>query len=165
MPALPTHNRRRFLCWVSALVVLSGCQPASDSPTPDLDDAAETATVLYVFDGDTIEVDVAGITERVRLIGINAPEIGECWVDEARNSLTDLLREGTEVAMTTDVSDRDQYGRLLRYLWLGTMSVNEELVRRGDAESRRYPPDTALSDRFDTAEEEARDDSRGLWSC
>src|SRR5690606_26238852 len=124
-----------------------------------------SATVRYVFDGDTIEVDLEGSVERVRLIGINAPEIGECWVDEARDLLRELLPEGLAVALTTDVSDRDQYGRLLRYVWVDSTSINEELVRQGAAVSRRYPPDTALSDRFDSAEEAARSGDRGLWSC
>lgn len=165
MPALPTDKRPRFLFWVSAVLLLAGCQPASDTSAPTLDEPAETAIVNYVFDGDTIEVDLDGVTERVRFIGINSPEIGECWVDEARSTLAELLPEGSEVDMTSDVSDRDQFGRLLRYVWVDSMSVNEELVRRGAAESRRYPPDTALSDRFDAAEDEARADDRGLWSC
>lgn len=137
----------------------------SGDPTAPMESGADAATVLYVFDGDTVEVDFGGTTERVRLIGINSPEIGECWADEAGLVLGALLPEGSEVGMTGDESDRDQFGRLLRYLWVGSMSVNEELVRRGAALSRRYPPDTALSDRFDAAEADARAGERGVWGC
>lgn len=158
-------NRHRFSCWLGALLLLVACQPTSDTSEPATPTPDQTATVLYVFDGDTIEVDLEGTTERVRLIGVNAPEIGECWVDEARSALADLLPEGREVGMTVDRSDRDQFGRLLRYLWVDSMSVNEELVRSGAAVSRRYPPDTAMSDRFDSAQDEAREEGRGLWRC
>jgi len=159
-------HRQRLLCLVSALLLLAACQQSdsSEPPTP-VPEGTESATVLYVFDGDTIEVDLEGTTERVRLIGINSPEIGECWVDEARLVLMDLLPEGSEVAMTLDASDRDQYERLLRYVWVGSMSVNEELVRQGAALSRDYPPDTAMSERFDEAQDEARAEERGLWGC
>lgn len=157
-------GNRGWLFWMLAgLVMLGGCQQTSSTPIPE--PTAESAIVNYVFDGDTIEVDLDGTTERVRLIGINSPEIGECWVDEARSTLADLLPEGTAVGMTTDVSNRDQFDRLLRYVWVDSLSVNEELVRRGAAVSRRYPPDTAMSDRFDAAQDEARGEDRGLWSC
>jgi micrococcal nuclease len=62
------------------------------------------------------------------------------------------------------VSDLDDFGRLLRYLWVGSMSVNEESVRRGAAISRRYPPDTAMSERLDAAQDAARAAGAGLWS-
>lgn len=170
-------SRRRASWWVGASAVLllmlrlvpdAVAPPSggvSGDPAGPIESDAEVATVLYVFDGDTIEVDFGGTTERVRLIGINSPEIGECWADEAGDILEALLPEGSEVGMTVDVSERDQFGRLLRYLWVGSMSVNEELVRRGAAGSRRYPPDTALSDRFDAAQDEARAGGRGIWGC
>lgn len=163
--AVRNAHRHRLLCWVPALLLVVGCQTASNTTAPTVDETAETATLLYVFDGDSVEVDLDGTTERVRLIGINAPEKGECWADEARSTLVDLVPESSEVGMTRDVSDRDQYGRLLRYLWVGSTSVNEELVRSGAAVSRHYHPDTALSDRFDAAQDDARGEGRGLWSC
>ena len=66
--------------------------------------------------------------------------------------------------MTRDVSDFDEFDRLLRYLWVGSMSVNEETVRRGAAISRSYPPDTAMTDRFDEAQAAAQAAGLGLWS-
>lgn len=143
--------------------------PPRDGPSGDpegpLDPSAETVTVASVTDGDTIDVTLPdGSRETVRLIGVNAPERGECWASEATRVLEVLVPVGDEIGMTVDRSERDQFGRLLRYLWVGSMSVNEELVRRGAALSRRYPPDTALSGRFDAAQEEAEAASRGMWA-
>lgn len=143
--------------------------PPREGPSGDPDDPLEAsagvATVVAITDGDTIDVTLPdGNRETVRLIGINSPERGECWAPEATRVLEALISVGDEIGMTVDQSERDQFGRLLRYLWVGSMSVNEELVRRGAALSRRYPPDTALSDRFDAAQEEAEAASRGMWA-
>ncbi|MFP3882584.1 MAG: lamin tail domain-containing protein [Actinomycetota bacterium] len=138
--------------------------PSGDPGAP-LDPAAETATVVAITDGDTIDVTLSdGSRDTVRLIGINAPERDECWASEATRVLEALIPVGNEIGMTIDQSDRDQFGRLLRYLWVGSMSVNEELVRRGAALSRRYPPDTAHSDRFDAAQATAEEAELGLWA-
>lgn len=135
------------------------------APEGPFDPSAGVATVVSVTDGDTIDVTFPdGSRETVRLIGVNAPERGECWASEATRVLEALVPVGDEIGMTVDQSERDQFGRLLRYLWVGSLSVNEELVRRGAAISRRYPPDTAHSDRFDAAQEEAEAASRGMWA-
>jgi micrococcal nuclease len=102
--------------------------------------------------------------ESLRLIGINTPERGECFADEAGEALAALTPAEGQISATIDVSDRDANGRLLRYLWIGDLSVNEELVRRGAAISRRYPPDVALAERFEVAQAEARETRRGLWA-
>ncbi len=118
-----------------------------------------------MFDGDTVEVRLGdGTVERVRLIGIDSPERGECFADEARRFLSGLVAGGT-IGMTVDVTDRDRYERLLRYLWLpdGTM-VNAEMVRTGHAIARRYPPDEAHADRFTRVQSDAEAAERGLWA-
>lgn len=126
---------------------------------------AELVTVLSITDGDTLTVALAdGGIDTVRLIGINTPESAECFADDATAILTALVPPGSEIAMTVDVSDRDQFDRLLRYLWVGQMSVNEEMVRRGAAIARRYPPDTALAERFEDAQSSAKSAGLGLWA-
>jgi micrococcal nuclease len=137
----------------------------SGDPAGSMPAGAEIAVVLSVTDGDTVEIDWRGGRERLRLIGVNSPENGECWADEAGRVLEALVPVGSEVGMTLDESDRDQFGRLLRYLWVGSMSVNEELVRRGAAISRRYPPDTAMAARFDEAQDDADAAGRGQWAA
>ncbi|MEX0863905.1 MAG: lamin tail domain-containing protein [Acidimicrobiia bacterium] len=122
-------------------------------------------TVLSITDGDTMVVSfVDGTADTVRLIGINTPEGGECWAEPASIALATLAPGGSQVGLTTDVSDRDQFDRLLRYVWVGSMSVNEELVRRGAGISRRYPPDTSLAPRFESAQIDAQADQLGLWA-
>lgn len=125
----------------------------------------ETATVISITDGDTLDVYLEdGSRDTVRLIGINAPEIGECWAVEADRTLEELVPPGSEIGMTRDQSNRDQFGRLLRYLWIDSTSVNEELVRVGAVISRRYPPDTAMAEVLEAAQAEAESAGAGLWA-
>jgi micrococcal nuclease len=123
-----------------------------------------TALVVSITDGDTIRVRMPdGTEEPVRLIGIDAPEPGGTGAGEASSLLRDLI-DGEEVTLTLDVSDRDRFDRLLRYVWLGDRLVNEELVAAGVATARRYPPDTAYAERLEAAEEEAQLLAIGLWT-
>lgn len=77
-------------------------------------------TVIHVFDGDTVEVRLdTGVTERVRLIGINAPERGACYADRARAAARSLAKDRRVVLRGDATQDmRDRYGRLLAYVWL-----------------------------------------------
>lgn len=137
----------------------------SGDPDGPLDPATEVVMVVEIIDGDTLDVVRSdGTRDTVRLIGINAPERGECWSAEATSVLTVLTSVGAEIGMTVDESDRDRFDRLLRFLWVGSMSVNEELVRRGAAISRRFPPDTARTERLDAAQEDAMEAGVGLWA-
>jgi len=104
----------------------------------------------------------SGAVDTVRLIGINTPERGECFADEAAEALSGLL--APQVAMTSDTSDRDQYGRLLRYLWIGEVFVNEVLVERGFALAREYPPDTGQAARLAAAQQRAETAGVGMWA-
>ena len=113
-------------------------------------------------DGDTLRALVDGVNERVRLIGINAPEQGECLSTEATERLAELIGDGP-VTMESDVSDRDQYGRLLRYLYNQELFINEALVREGLAVSHGYEPDTSRQHVLDAAQRAAQDDAIGLW--
>lgn len=135
--------------------------PAGGSPPQ----GSEPATVASVTDGDTIRVSNARLdAERLRLIGINTPESGECFYDEATDGLEELL-VGRDVYLVTDVSDRDQFDRLLRYVFLpdGTF-VNEEMVRSGLAIARDYPPDSSRADVLAAAQREAERAGAGLWA-
>ncbi len=138
----------------------SSAPPSNMSPPS----GSETARVVAVVDGDTIRVTLDGRVERLRLIGINAPEEGECYAEEAKGRLAELVGDRT-VQLTSDVSDRDRYGRLLRYVWVDGVLVNEVLVREGFAIARRYEPDTALQDRLEAAEAAAVADGAGLWAA
>lgn len=123
------------------------------------------AKVINVIDGDTIKIEGGQV---VRYIGIDAPETVhpskpvQCYGKEASYKNKELV-EGKEVRLEKDVSETDRYGRLLRYVWLGDMLVNEYLVREGYAQSSSYPPDVKYQDRFVEAQRQAREEKRGLW--
>lgn len=123
----------------------------------------ESAFVVSVTDGDTIDVLVDGALETVRLIGINASESGECYSQEATVALAALVDQ-QEIHMVRDHNDRDIYGRLLRYLFVSDLFVNEELVAMGAAIARRYPPDTARADTLEAAQAKAQAERLGMWA-
>ena len=125
------------------------------------------ARVIAVVDGDTISVLISGFYERrVRYIGIDAPEMRrDCFASEA-TAFNRQLVLGKDVALERDVSDTDRFGRLLRYVYLPTGEmVNELLVRGGYAVARSYPPDTKYKARFEAAERQAQQASAGLWGA
>lgn len=177
----PTATAREL-----ASVTVTSAPPGSSAPTPETTSApsivsADTtigtstttapptsnlgraASVIGVTDGDTMTVVVAGSTESLRLIGINSPENGECYSEQAADRLGELVA-GQEVTLIGDRSNRDQYGRLLRYVYLGDLFVNETLVREGFAIARRYEPDTALATVLEMAQAAAQDEEVGLWA-
>ncbi|MFN3705720.1 MAG: thermonuclease family protein [Thermoflexales bacterium] len=128
----------------------------------------EDALVTRVVDGDTIQVQINGVSYRVRYIGVDAPESTkqvDCFGLEA-SAFNQRLVGGQTVRLERDVNETDRYGRLLRYVYLldGRM-VNEELVREGYAIARTFPPDVKHVDRLRRAEQEARQTGRGLWSA
>jgi micrococcal nuclease len=133
----------------------------------------EHAIVRTVIDGDTLTVVTSRGDAVVRLIGIDAPERGsdgrppECYNEEATRLLAELAPPGTVVLLERDVSEIDRFARLLRYVWIDRngqrLLLNEELVRRGAAVAREYPPDTRYADRLAAAQHVAQATSAGLW--
>lgn len=114
----------------------------------------QTAVVSRVIDGDTIEVIMNGAFYRVRYIGINTPESNEPCGREATLANSALVA-GRTVRLVKDVSETDQYDRLLRYVYLGDLFVNAKLVADGWAEAVAYPPDTAFASYFESLEAQA----------
>jgi micrococcal nuclease len=143
-------------------------------PTPALGAAptgrTELATVASVTDGDTIRVLLGGQNVPVRYIGIDTPEThnGVEWMGAEASAANAALVEGQQVVLEKDVSETDQYGRLLRYVWLDTdagwLLVNLELLRHGYAQVSTYPPDVKYTDGlFLPAQQAAREAGLGLW--
>ncbi len=128
----------------------------------DKDHQLKLYLVTRVIDGDTIVLENG---ERVRYIGIDTPEISqnECFALEAKKKNEELVL-GKRVRLEKDVSERDKYGRLLRYVYVGEIFVNDYLVRNGYAYAVTYPPDVKYSERFLQAQREARENKRGLWA-
>ena len=125
--------------------------------------------VTRVIDGDTIEVNIAGTIYKVRYIGIDTPEL-----DDKRPEFGALAQEATRynrqlvagktVRLEKDVSETDKYERLLRYVYIGDIFVNAELVRQGLAWVKVYEPDTKYQDYLEEMEAEAMQGKIGLWA-
>jgi micrococcal nuclease len=122
----------------------------------------ETALVVGIVDGDTIDVLVDGQVVRVRYIGIDTPERGETLFNQAAAYNQTLVYNKT-VTLVKDQSETDRFDRLLRYVIAGDTFVNDELVDQGYAGASVYPPDTACADDFAAAQRQAQSAGRGLW--
>ena len=146
---MPSKKKASLSLLLLGLLALGlACQPA------------QGVRVARVIDGDTIEISTG---ERVRYIGVNAPERGAPFSREATRANQELVL-GKRVGLERDVSERDRYGRLLRYVYVNGTFVNGELVRRGLAQARAYPPDTKYRALLDSLEQEARAQGMGMWS-
>ena len=120
----------------------------------------QSVLVTQVVDGDTIAVE-GGM--RVRLIGIDAPERDEECYTEAKEYLNGMILHKV-VNLEMDITDKDQYGRSLRYVWLDNKLVNAEIVRAGFAIAKQYDPDTKYQHIIADAEQEAIKKGGCLWS-
>lgn len=118
-------------------------EPESE-PEPEEEPAAEVEsvpaerwTVVNVIDGDTIDVRSGqGTQERVRIIGIDTPERGECGYGEASEALANVVMGGQVELAPGARDDRDRYGRMLRYVDVGDLDVGLELLELGLAVAR-----------------------------
>ena len=154
---------------------VAACANATADPAPSVSSGSVTsanAVVELVVDGDTIDVTIDGGTERVRMIGIDTPETKkpdtpvECFGPEAAAFTQSLLAPGTAVRLERDVVGRDDYGRLLAYVYRASDSifVNYEIIRHGYATPLTIAPNSAFADRFVEAARAAERDDVGLWS-
>ncbi|CAN5294688.1 hypothetical protein BH24ACT19_BH24ACT19_19420 [soil metagenome] len=152
------------------LCILSGCASrlVSDG-LPGGSGAEAGVTVVRVTDGDTVRIspEVEG-ESRVRLISVDTPETStdrgpEPYGEEA-GDFTRRSLECQDVTLEFDVERKDDYGRLLAYAYLtdGTL-FNETLLREGYAQVATFPPNTRYLERFEEAQEEAREARRGIW--
>ncbi|MFA5164374.1 MAG: thermonuclease family protein [Candidatus Omnitrophota bacterium] len=120
---------------------------------------AEELFVTRVIDGDTIVVENG---EHVRYIGIDTPEKGRPYYNEAKRQNEKLVK-GRRVRLEYDAGKRDRYGRTLAYVYAGDIFVNEELVRGGYALAYTVPPNVKYSERFVSLQQEAREQKKGIW--
>ena len=141
--------------------------PAGGSPAPS---GLQQALVVRVVDGDTIDVLIGSEQLRLRYIGVDTPETVDprrpagCFGKEASARNRELV-DGKTVGMERDVSETDDFGRLLRYVWLGGEMVNAQLVEEGYATAATFPPDVKYALLFASLQVEAREQDRGLWGA
>ena len=136
---------------------------STESPAPSGSIASGWRST-NVVDGDTLDVSGPDGSVTVRIIGINTPESGECFAEEATDALAELV-EGEALVLVADRTDVDRFGRALRYVeTTGGTDVGAELVAGGFAIARRYPPDEARADTYAELQRAAQDEQRGLWA-
>lgn len=147
---------------LSGCAVLPGDSPAPVSgsgknPPPD---GLDTGLVTTVTDGDSIDVDIGGANIAVRLTGINAPEINECYGDEALNH---LIEEIAEEIVAIDRQGTDQFGRALADVWFGDRLINLELVELGLATATTPDLQSTHGAALLAAESAAFEARIGMW--
>jgi len=131
--------------------------------TTETEEEFKEVICTRVIDGDTIEIkDDTGKTFKVRYIGIDTPENGDNYFEEAKEANEKLVLNET-IKMYKDVSETDKYGRLLRYIYIGDIFVNAYLVENGFAMASTYPPDVEYSDYFAELQNTAQSKGLGFW--
>ncbi|MCL4299552.1 MAG: thermonuclease family protein [Anaerolineae bacterium] len=129
-------------------------------------DGFQEAQVINIVDGDTIDVLIDGTEFTVRYILVDTPETHqgvEPFGPEATEANRQLV-EGQIIRLEKDVSETDRYGRLLRYVYVGDLMVNEELLRLGMAQVATFPPDVKYVDRFLEVQRQAQAAGVGMWA-
>ncbi|MDF2917990.1 MAG: hypothetical protein K0S70_2207 [Microbacterium sp.] len=169
---MPNVPRKRIVAAPVLALMLTGCTPAPE-PVPSSGEVVmgHSAEVAAVIDGDTIEIRAAGGTERVRIIGIDTPEIGrdgaadECYAQEAREYVNAALY-GRTVTIYPDTSqeDTDRYGRLLRHVLVDDRSIAEEAIAAGMGYEYTYDAPYGGQAAHKAAQEAAAAAGAGLWS-
>ena len=148
-----------FTRWTDG-VLYDGNQVVID--TPEEETQNYNMTVVEILDGDTFDL---GNEERVRIIGINTPEKGRPFSDEATDALSEMIM-GKEVTLVNDSKndDADSSGRLLRHVYVDGVSVNYEMIRMGMAFWYPYSSGTDMDESYQEAQESAANDHIGLWT-
>ncbi len=168
-----TRLARRVVVGVAGLALspafLAGC--GSREAAAPAAGSIDTATVVRVIDGDTVELSIGTVTERARLLGIDAPESvspkvpDQCFGAEASQALHDLLPPGSGVRIERDAESRDRYGRLLLYLYRADdgLFVNQWMLESGLADAMAFEPNTTFAVPFEAARSQAEAAGTGLW--
>jgi micrococcal nuclease len=152
---------RRWIFLLAIAVALVAAQLTGAAP------GQTSAIVDHVYDGDTLTL-TSGY--RVRLLQIDTPELGsgECYSRAARTALLNLAPAGSRIELETDsaLDNVDRYGRLLRYIHRGSLNVNVQLVRRGDAAPYFYDGDHGkYAGELLADARRAKAAKRGLWGA
>ena len=150
------------LCLIAAIapVLFTGCSLKAGNGTEVTAPAVEQARVSYIVDGDTVRLEDG---RAVRYLGIDTPEIGEYYYEEATEKNREFV-EGKVVELHPGSRNIDDYGRYLRYVYIDGIFVNAELVAQGYAKAYRKGPEEEYSQYLFQLEEEAKSAGAGLWN-
>lgn len=150
-----------WLAWPSAHAEAKiGCVP---------DRIDETAQVVHVYDGDTVKLADG---RRVRIIGVNTPELGRDGAPdqplslEGRRYLERLLGPSSRIALRFDTQLRDKYGRMLAHAYIDSSkeSLTAAQLREGAGTLIVVPPNVWNWECYAAAESAARDARLGIWA-
>jgi len=164
---------KAILAAITALLAATGLTGYTIVKTTDLEQPnfeTREHRITSVIDGDTLKIKTGTLkTRKVRLIGINAPEKGECYFDESKEALIQIT-ESEIINIEKDISGLDKYNRLLRYIVAinddpeeDNIQVNYYMIRNGFAFYQSSSPDNRYRDLFITAQRQAKEDNLGLW--
>ena len=156
--ALPSLIVFMMASAIGAETIFSGAQ--NQKSVRAIEERNEGGKVKRVLDGDTF---VLSDDRRVRLIGVDTPERGEPFSNTARE-LADSILTGQEVRIENDLLRLDRYDRILGYVFIDTIFVNELLIRRGLAHVYLFKENKRYSKRLIEAQGKARRDKVGIWS-
>jgi len=165
-------------------IINSNNTPSEQIPSVSISDKRTNITeqftkayVSRIIDGDTIEVTIDSKKYKVRFIGIDCPEYTSKieYYGKESTEYTSSTLSNTYVFLEKDISETDQYGRLLRYVWLEvplsnsvdeikTKMFNGILVSNGYASAVTYPPDIKFFKEFKELAADARNNNMGLWN-
>jgi len=162
------RRKRIYFLWamgVLTALLISGClEEGSDVSFGD------GYFVRRIVDGDTIQLQNGKF---VRYIGIDTPEtrkrVRGVWLYKPEQysldakKLNSELVGGRRVELEFDSEEYDKYGRWLAYVHAEGKMVNEEILKAGYAKILVIPPNTKYLKRFKKAEQEAKDNKRGIW--
>ena len=153
--------RKNHIALGFALALIAPIISAAPAVAAPSSDRTYEGTVTRIIDGDSIRV--RGIAREVRLIGVDAPESGECYYRESKGFAEDELK-GEQVTLQVDrrkgESDRK---RLFAYVYVNGKHYNLESVSQGYARERAYGSNYTLRSEFKAAQRQAERDNRGLW--
>lgn len=151
-------NKLWFWGLLTLTLTLVACNIAR--PTATTVPSRDTGRVSLVIDGDTVQLADG---RKVRYLGINTPERGQPFYEEAK-ALNAELVAGQVVTLEFDLDTIDQYGRTLAHVFVDGTHVNLELVRQGYANVYTVPPNLKYSEDLLAAQRIARERQRGLWA-
>jgi len=155
-------EKKNVLFGIIIAFAIIGVYSIVSSYIPDIEDSQPSADmtgykmVTKVIDGDTVVVE----GEHVRLLGIDADERGYPCHAEAKDRLEEYILN-KEVFLEADKSDKDQYDRYLRYIFLDEKNINLQLVKEGLAVARFFPDNVKYKEEIIAAEKEARENGVG----
>jgi endonuclease YncB( thermonuclease family) len=133
-------------------------------PLAHLDAATTTTEVVKIADGDTFEADVFGTVQRVRMLGINSTETGECHAEAAKVWLKDRI-EGRDVELTADdPSVTLNFGRPARFVDLDGEDIGAEMIELGLVTPYPHPTETARNDKYLNLAATAKQARIGVWN-